>query len=54
LTFQNPIVKPKVFVVHGRDDAAKVNVARYIERLDLEAIVLHEQPNDGKTLMAKF
>ncbi|MCP4603623.1 MAG: nucleotide-binding protein [Proteobacteria bacterium] len=44
----------KVFVVHGHDDAAKVSVARFIERLGLEAVILHEQPNKGQTIIEKF
>jgi len=44
----------KVFVVHGHDSAAKEAVARALERLGLEAIVLHEQPNAGRTVIEKF
>jgi len=44
----------KVFVVHGHDSEAKETVARFIERLGLEAIVLHEQPNAGRTVIEKF
>jgi len=44
----------KVFVVHGHDAEAKEAVARFIERLGLEAIVLHEQPNAGRTVIEKF
>lgn len=44
----------KVFVVHGHDDAAKVGVARFIERFGLEAVILHEQPNKGQTIIEKF
>jgi predicted nucleotide-binding protein len=43
-----------VFVVHGRDNAAKETVARFLERLGLRAIILHEQPNKGATLIEKF
>lgn len=43
-----------IFVVHGRDDAAKTEVARLIERAGLEAIILHEQPNGGRTIIQKF
>lgn len=43
-----------VFVVHGRDEAAKEAVARYIEKLGLKAIILHEQPNAGRTIIEKF
>jgi predicted nucleotide-binding protein len=44
----------KIFVVHGRDDAAKQSVARYIEKLDLEPVILHEQANEGRTIIEKF
>lgn len=44
----------KVFVVHGHDDAARETVARFLERLDLEPVILHEQPNMGRTIIEKF
>lgn len=44
----------RVFVVHGYDEAAKVTVARFLEKLELEPIVLHEQPNQGRTIIEKF
>lgn len=47
-----PISK-RVFVVHGHDDGAKEAVARYLERLGLEAIILHEKPNEGRTVIEK-
>jgi predicted nucleotide-binding protein len=48
------LLSKKVFVVHGHDDGAKETVARFIERLGLEAIILHEHPNSGNTLIEKF
>lgn len=44
----------KVFIVHGHDSLSKTEVARTLEKLGLEAIVLHEQPNEGKTIIEKF
>ncbi len=44
----------KVFVVHGHDGEAKETVARFLERLGLEAIVLAEQVSAGRTLIEKF
>ena len=44
----------KVFLVHGRDDAAKQGVARFLERLHLQPIILHEQPNRSKAIIEKF
>jgi predicted nucleotide-binding protein len=43
-----------VFIVHGHDETAKTNVARFVEKLGLEAIILHEQPNKGQTIIEKF
>jgi predicted nucleotide-binding protein len=44
----------KVFVVHGHDGEARETVARFIERIGLEAIILHERPNKGRTIITKF
>ncbi len=44
----------KVFIVHGHDKMAKIEVARFIEKFGLEAIILHEQPNSGKTIIEKI
>lgn len=44
----------KVFVVHGHDTEAKITVARTLEQLGLEAVILHEQPDEGKTIIEKL
>lgn len=44
----------KVFVVHGHDEGMKASVARFLEKLGLQPIILHEQPNGGKTIIEKF
>lgn len=44
----------KVFIVHGHDDGMKNAVARFVERLGLEAVILHEQENKGLTIIEKF
>jgi predicted nucleotide-binding protein len=44
----------KVFVVHGHDEAALQAVARFLEQLGLEAIILREQPDQGRTIIEKF
>ena len=43
-----------VFIVHGHDEAMKQAVARTVEKLGFHAIVLHEKPNQGKTIIEKF
>lgn len=49
-----PEVSKQVFVVHGHDEEAKQSVARCLEKLELEAIILHEQPSRGRTIIEKF
>ena len=49
-----PLDKTKVFIVHGHDTAAKLEVARFIEKIGLEPIILHEQVNDGMTIIEKI
>lgn len=44
----------RIFVVHGHDDGLKETVARFLAKLDLEPIILHEQPNRGRTIIEKF
>lgn len=48
------IMSNKVFIVHGHDDAAKQEMARTLEKADFEAIILHEQPDIGHTIIEKF
>lgn len=44
----------KVFVVHGHDEATKTKTARFLEKLKLQPIILHEQPSSGRTIIEKF
>ncbi len=44
----------KVFLVHGHNKEAKESVARFLERIGLEPIILHEQANEGRTIIEKF
>ena len=43
-----------IFIVHGHDNEMKQTVARTLEKLDLEPIILHEQANEGRTIIEKF
>jgi len=52
---ENPLVSgSEIFIVHGRDDGIKNEVARFIEKLKLKPIILHEQPSDGETIIEKI
>jgi hypothetical protein len=46
--------KPKIFLVHGRNDALKNEVSRWLGKIGFDDIILHEQPNIGRTLITKF
>ena len=48
------VISRRVFIVHGHDEAAKESVARLLEKLGLEAVILHEKPNQGRTIIEKF
>ncbi|WDG50453.1 nucleotide-binding protein [Pseudomonas chlororaphis] len=58
---ENPVVADniqqalsrKVFIVHGHDEGAREMVARFLERLGFQSIILHEQANQGRTVMEK-
>ena len=44
----------KIFVIHGHDTSARETVARFLEKLALKPIILHELPNEGRTIIEKF
>ena len=43
----------KIFIVHGHDGDARESVARFIERIGFTPIILHEQANQGRTIIEK-
>ena len=56
---KTPATKPSqasrdVFIVHGHDESLKEAVARFVSKLDLNPIILHEQPDKGRTVIEKF
>jgi len=51
---EKPREKNKVFIVHGHDDGLKNEVARFVERQNLSAIILHEQTSRGQTIIEKI
>jgi predicted nucleotide-binding protein len=54
---KDPIVarnKRKVFIVHGRDNEVIQVVARFIETIGLQSIILHEQASTGMTIIEKI
>lgn len=51
---ESDLLSRRVFVVHGHDGAAKLAVSAFLEKLDLDPIILHEQPNKGRMIIEKF
>ncbi len=43
-----------VFIVHGHDEHMKSETARFLEKLDLQTLILHEKSSLGKTIIEKI
>jgi predicted nucleotide-binding protein len=54
ITQEDTVNGNNIFIVHGHNNEIKVNVARTLEKLGLNPIILHEQVNAGKTIIEKF
>lgn len=46
--------KRTVFIVHGHDNGTLNTVARFLQMIDFDTIILHEQPSEGKTIIEKL
>lgn len=44
----------RVFVVHGHDDRSKTELEIILTEMGLEPVVLHRQPDEGRTIIEKF
>lgn len=57
LTNQKPmlqsVISNKIFIVHGHDGEARETVARFLEKMGLQAIILNEQANQGNSVIEK-
>jgi predicted nucleotide-binding protein len=51
---EKKIKSNKVFVVHGHDEAAKLDVQQLLVRLKFDPIILNQQANKGRTIIEKF
>lgn len=50
-----PETEGRAFIVHGHDEGAKHETARFLrDLLGSEPIILHEERNSGQTLLEKF
>lgn len=50
----NVELSKNIFIIHGHDEGMKENVARVVERLGLNPIILHEREDKGRTIIEKF
>ncbi|PIQ41328.1 MAG: DNA-binding protein [Thalassolituus sp. CG17_big_fil_post_rev_8_21_14_2_50_53_8] len=46
--------KSQVFIVHGHDDIAKLEMSSFISSLGLQPIILHQQASSGRTIIEKI
>jgi hypothetical protein len=44
----------QVFIVHGHDEIAKLDLEKFIISLDLQPIILHKQASSGMTIIEKI
>jgi len=56
LEIESAPVAPTVFIVHGHNNALKLELKNYLQNVIglPEPIILHEQPGMGKTIIEKF
>jgi predicted nucleotide-binding protein len=43
-----------VFIVHGHAEGPRETIARFVQSIGLNPIILHERPNKGRTIITKF
>ena len=53
-TLSNARKNKNIFVVHGHDEEMKQTVARFLELIGLNPIILSEQANEGQTIIEKL
>jgi predicted nucleotide-binding protein len=51
---QSPLQGENILLIHGRDEAAKESVSKFIEALGLRVFIPHKQPNGGRGILEKF
>lgn len=51
---QSQLSRGDILLVHGRDEATKESLLEFLEKLGLRPLILHEQPEGGKSMMEKI
>jgi predicted nucleotide-binding protein len=49
-----PTMTKEVFIVHGHDVEVKTQAHLFLKKAGLNPIILHEQANEGRTIIEKF
>lgn len=44
----------KAFIVHGHDEGARESAARFLDKLGIMPVILHEQASGGRTVIEKL
>jgi hypothetical protein len=52
--FEEVIPSRRIFLVHGHAEGPQRAVSAFLRAIDLEVIILHKQPNQGRTVIEKF
>jgi len=50
---QSHSTENRVLLIHGRDEVTKESLVEFLKKLELRTVVLHEQPDGGRSLMEK-
>lgn len=50
----NQAASTKVFIVHGHSETARETVARFVQQMGFEPVILHRQHNGGRTIIEKI
>jgi predicted nucleotide-binding protein len=53
-TEQPQVLSRRVFVVHGHDEGARETVARFLEKIGFEPVILHEKASQNRTVIEKI
>jgi predicted nucleotide-binding protein len=48
------VTSKRILIVHGHDESMKIEIARFVEKLGYEAVILHEQASSGMTIIEKI
>ncbi|WP_288827721.1 nucleotide-binding protein [uncultured Paraburkholderia sp.] len=53
-TEQPQVLSRRVFLVHGHDEGAREIVARFLEKIGFEPVILHEKASQNRTVIEKI